>query len=56
MFEKLHHSHFTSKRTFFRIQKFGWKLMGFWLASDEVTQFQLLFLFVNCMEVLIYGV
>ncbi|KAL7037839.1 hypothetical protein ACKWTF_009375 [Chironomus riparius] len=56
MFKLFHRSHFTSKRSFFRIQKFGWKLMGFWLASDEVTRFQLLFLLGNCMEVLIYGI
>lgn len=47
---------FSSNESFFRIQKFGWKLLGFWIGSDVVTTFQLYFLIFNCIEVLIYGI
>lgn len=56
MFKCLYYSKFASSCTFFRVQKFGWNMMGFWLGEDEITRLQLIVLLVNCMEVLIYGV
>ncbi|XP_070502795.1 odorant receptor 24a-like [Chironomus tepperi] len=56
MLKFLRRSQFESPKTFFRVQKFGWHLMGFWLGSDEVTQFQMKILLTNCFVVLIYGI
>lgn len=47
---------FTDKKSFFRIQKWGWRLIGFWPGSDVVTRLQLALAVLNILEVLIYGV
>lgn len=52
----LDYNRYTSYEFFFQYQKFGWKLMGFWIGSDVITKFQFYFLLFNCAEVLTYGV
>jgi hypothetical protein len=47
---------YTSKEYFFRLQKFGWRLMGFWIGSDDISKIQFYFLLFNCSEVFGYGV
>lgn len=50
-------NYFADKNNLFRIQKFGWKILGgFWIGDEEISKLQLLFFIVNCMEVLIYGI
>jgi hypothetical protein len=44
-----------SKKTFFRYQKIGWRMMGFWLSDEKVTKFQFYFLLTNCMLQILYG-
>lgn len=52
----LDYNRYTSSKYFFFHQKLGWRLMGFWIGSDNISKFQLYFLYFNCMEVLGYGV
>lgn len=47
---------FSNKKYFFRVQKLGWRLIGFWPGSANVTSFQLVLAVLNGLEVLIYGV
>jgi hypothetical protein len=51
-----HYSKFMGKDTFFRVQKMGWAMIGFWIASDSVSRVRFSVLMFNCMEVLIYGI
>lgn len=45
---------FSARKYFFSIQKLGWKFIGFWPGSDNITKFQLALVFFNVFEVLIY--
>jgi hypothetical protein len=47
---------FSEKRSFFRLQKIGWKLLGFWIGSDEVNYLRLALVILNCTEIIGYGV
>lgn len=45
---------FSERKYFFRIQKIGWRFIGFWPGSDNVSTFQLALAILNGLEVLIY--
>lgn len=47
---------FSDKKFFFPIQKLGWRFIGFWLGSDNITRLQILVAVLNSFEVLIYCV
>lgn len=47
---------FIERKYFFRVQKIGWKLIGFWPGSDNVSTFQIIISVLNSLEVLIYAV
>lgn len=47
---------FSDKKYFFRVQKWGWKIVGFWPGSDSVSKFQTTLAVVNSIEVLIYSI
>lgn len=57
MTQFFHYNRFADKDNFFRVQKFGWTILGFWIGcGDEITRFQLLVLTFNCFVVIIYGI
>lgn len=47
---------FSDRKYFFRIQKLGWRLIGFWPGSNSISTLQLVLAILNGLEVLIYGV
>lgn len=49
-------SRFTDRKYFFRVQKIGWRLIGFWPGSDNISTLQILIAILNSLEVLIYAV
>lgn len=46
---------FTESKYFFRVQKWGWRFIGFWPGNDIVSTFRLVLATLNGLEVLIYG-
>jgi hypothetical protein len=54
MFKFLQVERFTNKEFFFRVQKIGWKFIGFWPGSDDITKIQLIVAVLNAIEVLFY--
>lgn len=53
---KMDTEQFSEKKFFFRVQKVGWKIVGFWPGSDNVSTFQTVLAVANCIEILIYSV
>jgi hypothetical protein len=47
---------FSQKKFFFPIQKLGWKFIGLWPGSDNITKLHLTIAVLNAFEVLIYSV
>lgn len=47
---------FSDKKYFFRVQKWGWKIVGFWPGKDNVSTLQIVLAVANSIEVLIYSV
>lgn len=47
---------FADKKFFFRVQKLGWRIVGFWPGSDVIHKYQIVFAIFNCIQILIYGV
>lgn len=47
---------FSDKKFFFRVQKFGWKFIGFWPGSDDVSTFRKVLAVVHVVLVLSYAI
>lgn len=47
---------FYDKKYFFRVQKWGWKIIGFWPNSDNVSKLRIALAVANSVEILIYSV
>lgn len=50
----VHAERFSDPKYFFRIQKIGWKFIGFWPGRDKVSSLKLALAIANGLEVLIY--
>lgn len=55
MFSMFKVERFSQKKFFFRVQKIGWKFIGFWPGSDKFSSFISIHVILNCLEVLIYA-
>nr|QGW45394.1 odorant receptor 21 [Bradysia odoriphaga] len=47
---------FTAQKYFFRVQKWGWKVVGFWPGMDNIPSLRIGLAIANSIEVLIYSV
>lgn len=47
---------FSDKKYFFRVQKLGWRLIGFWPGSSSIPTIQLVLAVLNGLEVLLYSI
>lgn len=47
---------FSDKKYFFRVQKWGWKVIGFWPGMENVSKSRIARAVANSVEILIYSV
>lgn len=47
---------FQDKKFFFRVQQFGWKIVGFWPGIDNVSTPLVVLAIANSIEILVYSV
>lgn len=46
---------FSDKKFFFPIQRLGWRIIGFWPGSDNITKLQIFIAVFNALEILVYS-
>lgn len=56
VFDAAQFERFNDQRFFFRVQKWGWRIVGFWPGNDNVSKFQIALAVANSIEILIYSV
>lgn len=47
---------FVENRYFFRVQKWGWKIVGFWPGIEKVSSLRIALAVANSIEILVYSV
>lgn len=52
VFDAAQFEQFNDQRFFFRVQKWGWRIVGFWPGNDHVSKFQIALAVANSIEIL----
>jgi hypothetical protein len=55
MFQKSKLGNFAENEFFFRAQKFGWKIIGFWPGDDVITKIELFAAICKVFEIFVYS-
>ncbi len=47
---------FQEQKYFFRVQKVGWRIVGFWPGNDNISKPRVILAIANSIEILVYSV